>query len=336
MTQRKLTSAGFTLIELLVVIGIIGLLSSLAIVAIGSARAKARNAKRQHETRVVLDAIIRYQHDNAGVLPAGIDEANRMLGTALTGCAITCGEREDAPPVQSILYPTADATIYQYQPNNNFSSDSELWTYPWLPAYTRRALIRFDVATIPARSRIASAKLWLRESGTFGLTRNLTLHTLNANWSEASVTWENAPGFSNLITDTAALSWNGLLGWKSWNVTADIQAFANGTLSNYGWLLKDATEDASQNWWRFYSRKAADRPYLEITYTAGDGGAVADRCLDLSASLRGPYLSEIPVDPRQGTLARTYYTVRQATNGETLVRACGAENGQTIMAQGKY
>jgi len=44
---------GFTLIELLVVIAIIGLLSTLAVVSLNSARAKARDAKRVSDVKQI-------------------------------------------------------------------------------------------------------------------------------------------------------------------------------------------------------------------------------------------------------------------------------------------
>jgi len=55
---------GFTLIELLVVVAIIGLLSSVVMASLNSARVKARDAKRAAEIRQIQIAVESYYNDN--------------------------------------------------------------------------------------------------------------------------------------------------------------------------------------------------------------------------------------------------------------------------------
>jgi general secretion pathway protein G len=57
---------GFTLIELLVVIAIIGLLSTLAVIALNSARAKSRDSKRVSDIKQLQTALELYYADNNG------------------------------------------------------------------------------------------------------------------------------------------------------------------------------------------------------------------------------------------------------------------------------
>jgi general secretion pathway protein G len=84
---------GFTLIELLVVIAIIGLLSTLAVVALGNARVKARDSKRLSDLKQMQTALELYYTDQSGYPPtsgalgSGDFACLNNAGWQATGCA---------------------------------------------------------------------------------------------------------------------------------------------------------------------------------------------------------------------------------------------------------
>lgn len=89
--QKK--QKGFTLIELLVVIAIIGLLSTLAVVALNSARMKSRDARRLSDVKQIQTALELYYNDQGEYPPA--DPAVR-LGDTDNACLDTTGFTTEA------------------------------------------------------------------------------------------------------------------------------------------------------------------------------------------------------------------------------------------------
>lgn len=107
------TRKGFTLIELLVVIAIIGLLSTLAVVALNSARKKSRDAKRVSDIRQIQTAAELYFND-CNAYPA------TLATTANNGCpaGTTFGTFMSLIPSN----PAPGGTAYTYVSASPYSS----------------------------------------------------------------------------------------------------------------------------------------------------------------------------------------------------------------------
>ncbi len=113
---------GFTLIELLVVIAIIGLLSTLAVVALSSARLKARDSKRLSDLKQIQTALELYYTDR-NEYPTDVDGVVLGVGatclSALEGLNTACPTDpymglipKDPLDAQTYSYISADGSTY--------------------------------------------------------------------------------------------------------------------------------------------------------------------------------------------------------------------------------
>jgi prepilin-type N-terminal cleavage/methylation domain-containing protein len=95
---------GFTLIELLVVIAIIGVLSSVVLVSLNTARGKARDAKVRSELRQIQTAVQLY-YDRFGAMPPNTYPGN-YCSNQPNFLQVTCQAiqwRQTIPPIRTAI-----------------------------------------------------------------------------------------------------------------------------------------------------------------------------------------------------------------------------------------
>lgn len=137
--SRAASRKGFTLIELLVVIAIIGLLSSVAMASLNSARAKSRDALRLTQMQQVARALEMYYSDHGQYPYSAQTESGRnnscqdgtsfsesfgdwntVMGTLVSGGYLSRVPRD---PVNS-GYGTNFSLCYKYA---SYNTDSNQW-----------------------------------------------------------------------------------------------------------------------------------------------------------------------------------------------------------------
>jgi hypothetical protein len=167
------------------------------------------------------------------------------------------------------LTPTKDNSIFSE--DNTLSDGAGYFIYVGRTnnsstVQVRRALMRFDVSSVPANAQIISVKLTLttlKAAGNQTTPHNFTLHKVLSNWGEGTssglgsgspatindATWQktfypttnwttNGGDFVSTPSATTVGILNEFTVWTSSQMLSDVNAWISNPSSNFGWLIK--------------------------------------------------------------------------------------------------
>ncbi|QDV47196.1 Cadherin domain protein [Stieleria neptunia] len=165
-----------------------------------------------------------------------------------------------------------DTYIQLGNPSTNEGSDGSL-SIDRESTDLQRALVQFNVSSIPVGATITNATLTLQATDVGGLL-NIGAYQLLEGWSESSATWNEASlgtpwsiggaTYNSTALDTISTS---SIGQHHFDVTALAQDWIDGSAQNYG-ILVGSPDGGGNRMATYGSREGTVGPVLEITYTA--------------------------------------------------------------------
>lgn len=160
---------------------------------------------------------------------------------------------------------TVDTCVDEQYPASNYHTSENLWTGGKTGTNTMRTYIKFTLPSDIAASNVTAAYLRLKKNGSE--TPEINANRVTANWTPASVTWNNKPAYTTTGATANCVSDGGA--WYKITATAMVKDWLNGTYANYGFLLKEPAESSNTQKTRFYSSEAPspNKPELMIEYT---------------------------------------------------------------------
>jgi hypothetical protein len=212
----------------------------------------------------------------------------------------------------------------------------------------RRALIRFDLTSLPANATVTNVSLTIQVNKVNNSNSSSTaLYKVSSDWGEGNSsatgnqgqgassatndatwihtfyntsTWTNAGGdYSSTSSATASIGTTGAYSYTSSSMVSDVQGWINSSSSNYGWILlgDESTNNSAK---RIASREfgtAANRPTLRVTYTVSTGLAENKQSTEIKM-YPNPATDHLVIDHRRN-MFNNFVTIYDLT-GKLLMR----------------
>lgn len=181
-----------------------------------------------------------------------------------------------APSLDVVIQPDGsngkDSSVYKWKPFDNYGDNSSLNIGGNTVGTLYRTFIQFNISPIPPTAIITDAKLglyydWAYETTTEG---QIALYGVQQAWDEDDIAWDGQPSTRPspwLVTAIPGYATEDFLYLDIGS--SNVQRWINGSLDNYGVMIRDYDESEAEGLRSFPSSENVDadsRPKLVIQY----------------------------------------------------------------------
>jgi hypothetical protein len=189
-----------------------------------------------------------------GVTLGAFSSPTSNAGNSFTAAATFCPSTGSQTVTAS-----EDSNTQEDNANSNHGSNNSLWVKSD-NGKVRRVFVKFPLPAIPGGCTVTSAvlRLYVR---TGPQARTLAVYRPDADWTEATITWNNQPAAAGTAVTTNYTA----PGWVQWTVTNHVTALYAG--SNFGLTVQDANEGVGTDQEDINSTEAgSNHPELTVTW----------------------------------------------------------------------
>jgi len=164
-----------------------------------------------------------------------------------------------------------DAHVYNNSPTINYGNSSVLVTGTITGPKIYRSYLQFDLISVPPTAVIVDAKLGLYYDWSWwpNISFYIGLYKVTESWGEDTITWNNQPASPSVAETIIWIPASATNNFRYWYIDDLVKGWYDGSVSNYGMVLRDTDEStvegpktlsSSDHW------DASKRPILEIDY----------------------------------------------------------------------
>ena len=163
-----------------------------------------------------------------------------------------------------------DAFVYEDSKDQSYGSEWFLRAGGAIIDEHYRSYVEFDLSPIPTTATIVDATLELFNFETSPEVPTLLgVYEVKNDWEEDHINWANQPSCAATLESTVNVPAAATQGFESWDISALVQSWVDGSVVNKGVCVMDTDEGTVKAWKSFYSSHHTEktrRPKLVITY----------------------------------------------------------------------